>query len=209
MYDPDARTVRIPVIIRNGNLEFQSTGSLADLKDGAHGELIVDAFTIRDENLRNELLQETTLCILPTNSTLYFHMNPANTPDHLRQYLIHLPHAPHSGPYIKALLQAPLELRLRGTKAATLESCPCLIPALGVTAASVNHAYSLISLAFEPKRRSHTANVFDKVVYFDQQGHVRKLEHLRQNLPSREAAAEDNSMHRHSSEDITLWPNVL
>lgn len=208
MYDSDTQTVRIPVIIRNGSLEFQSGGSLADLKDGASGELIVEAGTIRDKNLRNALLQETRHRILPADSTLYFHMNPANTPEPLRQHLVHLSHIPISGFYVKALLQANLELRLRGTKPATLEPCPCVIPALEVTAASVNHAYSLISLAFEPKRRSHTANVFDKVVYFDQYGHVWKLEHLRQNLPSREAAAEGNSMVRYSSEGGTLWPNV-
>lgn len=181
---PDAQTVRIPVIIRAGQLHFQINGSLADVRDGSHGELVIDASAVRNDQLRVELLQETTLTILPKDSKIYFHVNPADTPEALRQHLKHLPHAPHgNGSYVAADLRAELRLRLRGTKTATLENCPCFIPALNETAASVNHAYTLISQAFEPKRRSHTANVFSKAVYADEHGWHNKLELLRQSLP--------------------------
>src|SRR5208337_2134709 len=44
----------------------------------------------------------------------------------------------------------------------TLESCRCVIPALKLEATSINHAFTLISEAYETKRLSHTGNVFER-----------------------------------------------
>lgn len=79
------------------------------------------------------------------------------------------------------ILEEPLELKFRGTKKATLEDCGCSLPSLGITAKSVNHAYTKLSEKFEPKRRSHTANVFNTILYLPKGQHNwRPLEELRQ-----------------------------
>ena len=41
----------------------------------------------------------------------------------------------------------------------------CGIPALGQSAISLNHAYTLVSKAFEPRRRANTGNVFHRVYF--------------------------------------------
>lgn len=81
------------------------------------------------------------------------------------------------------ILQTDLYLRMRGTRAPTLEGCGCFIPALEECARSVNRAYTLISTAFEPRRISHVANVFSKVLYEDEKsGLWQKLDYLRERL---------------------------
>lgn len=65
-----------------------------------------------------------------------------------------------------AVLREPLSIRWRGSKLGSLEPAKCEIPVLPrKRAESVNHAYRLVSEAFEPHRRSHTANVFQEVFY--------------------------------------------
>ncbi len=60
---------------------------------------------------------------------------------------------------------------LGGTKRGTLADCKCGIPALSREAASVNHAYTLISNIYEPHRKGHGGNVFQKVLCRDGNGY--------------------------------------
>ena len=58
-------------------------------------------------------------------------------------------------------------LGLRGTKPALLRQVECHIPHLDLAVNSLNQAYTRISEVFEPHRRSHTGNVFERCAYFD------------------------------------------
>jgi len=69
------------------------------------------------------------------------------------------------GAFVAIVLEEPLRIQLRGTKRARLESCRCRVPSLNQTYDSVNEAYTRISEHYEPRRRSHTGNVFAKVLY--------------------------------------------
>lgn len=60
-------------------------------------------------------------------------------------------------------------------------SVKCDIPALGKVANSLNHAYSLISEAYEIERISHIGNVFKKVYYRDDFSY-HELDTLRGNI---------------------------
>lgn len=184
MFEAESQTIRIPVEIREGQLHFRCAVKITDVKDGTWGDLVIDAIAIQDKALRKSLLQESVHCVLPKESTLYFHINSDYTPEGLRDHIKRPSKTPHKyGAYVMATLKTELCLRRRGTKSATLEGCACFIPALNETAASVNHAYTLISQAFEPKRRSHTANAFDKVIYQDEKSNYwHKLENLRENV---------------------------
>ena len=48
---------------------------------------------------------------------------------------------------------------------ASLKSCKISIPFLKKEAISLNHAYSILSEAFEKSRRAHSGNVFNKIYY--------------------------------------------
>jgi len=63
-------------------------------------------------------------------------------------------------------------------KKPSLSPCICFIPALQQQVESVNEAYTKISLAFEPKRRSNAGNVF-LVVFVEQDAYVVSLDTLR------------------------------
>ena len=52
-----------------------------------------------------------------------------------------------------------------GEKKPSLEECRCDVPVLETEARSLNHAVTLLSTRFEPKRISHTGNVFTRVFY--------------------------------------------
>ena len=80
--------------------------------------------------------------------------------------------------FVEVKLVEPLSLVLRGTKSAILRGGECRIPVLDRQATSLNHAYTVISEVFEPERRSHTGNVFDRVRYFEGT-YWRRLDDLR------------------------------
>ncbi|MCB0825776.1 MAG: hypothetical protein KDC26_06270 [Armatimonadetes bacterium] len=61
------------------------------------------------------------------------------------------------------------DLKIVGNRngAMKLESDALTVPFLGIEAASINHAYTMLSELLHPNRKSHTANVFDCCYYFD------------------------------------------
>ena len=84
--------------------------------------------------------------------------------------------------YVKVRIEEPLRLEIIGENFGRLLDCKCKIESLNQEADSVNHAYTLISTAFEPERKSHTGNVFSKVFV---QRHDKKwvtLDALRQTI---------------------------
>lgn len=175
------KSVRIPIRINQGQLDFIGDGSLLMLKDGTVGELVVPASAVRDENLLASLNREESVLFLSATTQLLFNINLNEVPETLRKFVKHPRIHPLPGGYVEGILQADLYLQIRGTKNPTLKGCRCFIPALEETARSVNHAYSLISMAFEPHRMSHTANVFKKVLYEDEKsGLWQKLDILRE-----------------------------
>jgi hypothetical protein len=75
----------------------------------------------------------------------------------------------HAEPFARRVLVPftilePLVLTKTSRRRAGLASCRCEIPALETTADSVNHAYTLISRAFERSRHAHGGSVFQAVV---------------------------------------------
>jgi hypothetical protein len=63
------------------------------------------------------------------------------------------------------ILEEPLELTFRGTKKPVLKDCRCTLPSLKAKARSLNEAYTKLSEKYEPHRRGHGGNVFQKVFY--------------------------------------------
>ena len=156
----------IPVRIRSTGVELLYGGPLPELADGTVGDLIVPAFAFRDTETLQQFVGELSGPVLKKGTRLLVSVPAAES---ARKGLVSSESlgCPTNaiGPFVEVVLAEPLELTLRGTKRAALRSCTCQIPALKRTATSVNHAYTIISEHFERDRRSHTGNVFEKVLY--------------------------------------------
>lgn len=136
--------IEIPVVVKNGKVEFLY-GTLPPLKEKTIGSLFIPAHGFQNPDDVERLSRTETVEFLSTGTTL---------------------HAPMKDiPYQDIILEKPLRLTFRGTKKPVLEDCPCKLPSLKITVRSLNEAYTKLSEKFEPHRRGHGGNVFQKVFY--------------------------------------------
>src|SRR6476660_7891819 len=80
---------------------------------------------------------------------------------------------------VEVHLVQDLSIRIRGDHEARLEKCRCAIPALKRKASSINHAFTVVSEAYETQRLSHTGNVFERAYTWVEPGGWRTLDQLR------------------------------
>jgi hypothetical protein len=187
--DPLDRTVRIPIKIIDGRVEFLYGGSILDfVKDGSCGDLIIPAFAVKDKEKLKSLNSEKRIELLPTDTRLFVSMK---LPERdcgdtaKKEYLEHIrktygaPEFHDLEVFADFIIKESLKIHLRGTKDAVLEPCKCKIEFLHDEARSVNHAYTLLSTEFETQRISHTGNVFQKVYYLNENKSWVSLDELR------------------------------
>jgi hypothetical protein len=171
------RRTQIPIRIeKDGNIRFLYGGNLPELRPGTIGDLIVSRESVIDDEFLVYLERDEIKEIYPQCLPLMAQINPKNL------QILDLFKQPSSTPLVHVLetgsqskshsvaieLEQPLCLRLHGTKKAELQDCRCKIPALpdlGRDIVSINQAYTIISENFEPNRRSHSGNVFEKVFF--------------------------------------------
>jgi len=193
-----ARTIKLPIRVRSGVIEFFYGGPLPTLEEGAIGDLVVPALALKDQRLLGPLSNHLDVPVLPRGTRLLAGLRPdAELPELAKPFrLDRLPHG--FAAFAEIILQESLVMRFRGTKRALLKPCRCRVPAvLGVghqkddLADSINHAYSRLSTALETRRRSHTGNVFHVVFYrsADARGHRtwEPLELLRERVEAKTA----------------------
>lgn len=160
------RTVKIPVKIVNGYPCLYPEGRLPALKDGTLGDLTVPAVAFEDPKVAIRLSAESKELFLMAETRLIAQISPQSAPEALLAKV-----APSAsgflGTGVEFVLKEEQQILSRGTKNSMLLHCRCFIPSLKAEAKSINHAYSLISQAFEPHRTSHTGNVFSKVFFKD------------------------------------------
>jgi hypothetical protein len=155
----EAPMIEIPVVIRNGKVEFLY-GTLPPLKEKIIGSLAIPVYGFQNPKDVERLSRTETVVFLSAGTTL---------------------HAPMKDiPYEEIILEEPLRLTFRGTKKPVLEDCRCKLPSLKITVRSLNEAYTKLSEKFEPHRRGHGGNVFQKVFYLPPgQHHWQPLDELR------------------------------
>lgn len=175
------KTVHIPVRIINGEIRYLYGGDLPPINNGAEGKLIVREYDVDDKNFISISQFEDKIEILPENTVLMFAVNPSNVPEDKIQNLNSIRTIDiKSYLYVEAKLSHPLVLQIRGSKMSNLLKVSCIIPSLNnMVASSINNAYTIISQEYEPKRKSHTGNVFDKCYYVDNDNKWHPLEDLR------------------------------
>jgi hypothetical protein len=173
--DSNFKTVRVPARWKNGTFINEITGEeLAGIKDDSVCEIVVESHRISDLILFDILSIEEETEILPDGSQLFVTVNAEFTPPGLHKFLSRPDKLNLLGEemLVGFRITKPLILKFQGTKQPSLRDCPCEIESLKSeddrtwNAESLNHAYRLISTAFEPRRRSFGGNVFLKVFYF-------------------------------------------
>ena len=179
-----AKTIEIPVRIRKGNkIEFFYSDHLPNIQEGTLARLIIPAHAVQEKDKRLLLSSEKIVELLPTNSVLFTEVTIEKWDDihpeicqKIQATSARLEKSENTCGkqffhgrlgFIEVILQAPLNLILRGTKQAKLKNCQCYIPLLDKTVGSLNQAYYQISQAIEVHRASHGGSVFDHMYYSD------------------------------------------
>jgi hypothetical protein len=203
-FDPDwTAKVTVPVKRVGERWEFFYGGDVP-VKEGTLGELTLSADRITDENFRKRVMQELTVKILDEGTELRVALSDRDT-NGRRAGSWPEPHPPSVPPgttrferiWLGPLKQKPGELPLdaeleRGglwLKIKGLERCELLgstvqmpssfQPAVGI---SLNHAFTMLSQAYEKHRISNTGNVYSRVFYQDRDKRWYPLDDLRAGL---------------------------
>lgn len=200
-FDPDwTAKVTLPVKRVGERWEFLYGGDVP-VEDGTFGQLTVSADRITDEHFRQRVTQELTVKILDEGTELLVALSdretndlatgdwpdprplkvPPGTTRFVRVWL---------GPAGKtteepALDPAPepggLWLKLRGLERCELHGSTVHMPAgfEPTRAISLNHAFTMLSKAYEKHRISNTGNVYTRVFYRDRDKRWYPLDDLR------------------------------
>lgn len=197
-YDAD-KIVKVPVTVKNRAIIFPVDFDLDALcRNEFHAELVLSQFNFVKKEVFDSLIKETAADFLPARSRLFVNIGLKETlaDEKLRKFIItdEKPRPSVQGGFIEVYLEKDLKINLRGSKKAQLLDCPVHIPALSKTAKSLNHACTLVSEKFELWRRAHTANVFQKVFYLNEDtGLWRVLDERRNQVESGNKKITSNS----------------
>lgn len=157
------RAIVIPVRVKDGALQPLIGLPWPTLRDGAIGELRLSASAFANEEDTARLSERREVVLVPAGTDLLIGVAPETEhPAVERSGSAIRALGPHSS-FVRLHLLDALRLEWRGAKLPRLMGCACVLPALGLTADSVNEAYTLASRSVERHRRSHSGNVFRTV----------------------------------------------
>lgn len=209
IFDPDwTEKVTVPVKRVGETWEFFYGGDVP-VRDGTLGELTIDASAIHDETFLRRVTTEATFKILDEKTPLLVALSDRSRhggrvgpwpPD--KEYPLSLPLGttrlaritlgpPKSKVSTATNAQQPLLpengglwLRLKGLEKCELASSTILMPDgfPTPTAASLNHAFTLLSREYEKHRISNTGNVYTRVFYQDRDKCWYPLDDLRRGV---------------------------
>lgn len=168
--DPLMKTVKIPVVFKDGKFTLLDGRDMPKLKNESVGYLEMDEHSVLDQELVNELQAESDVEMIGAGESIFFGVSPKMVPGNLKGKILSPDKLRIISNYwfVEVRLEESLILHLRGSKSPQLLDCQCVIPGMrNLQATSMNHAYTLISRHFEKKRRSHSGNVFQKGYYLD------------------------------------------
>lgn len=176
------KSLRIGVQFDGSNFVLLDGSPLPKLHKGSVCELVLRPEVIQNPKDCERFILDEVVRILESGTAVLVGVSPHLVGDPKANGLIRDPQAVKLQTeywFVELLLQEDLYIRIRGDQKAKLEKCKCLIPALNREATSVNHAFTLVSEAYETERLSHTGNVFDRVYTCVGPGGWRTLDDLR------------------------------
>ncbi|MBO0722138.1 MAG: hypothetical protein J2P41_15040 [Blastocatellia bacterium] len=183
------KLLRIPVFVEDGNFVLASDRQpLPRFDDGAFCEILIDSNYVRDQSRLSGAENEKEVPFLAKGTKLLAQVNGKLVPAELQRFLHDSPNEIDNCALVEFTLLGDLNIRIRARREATLMDVPCSSPFLEgredpPVAKSVNHTYTLISTHFEPHRKSHSGNVFNKVFYWSESaGDWLPLRNLREEI---------------------------
>ena len=179
--DPYKKTLRIPVRLKDGQVQLFHGGPLPKIKGDAIADLIIESFYFENPADVARLDTKKTVPILPNGSVLMARLSKdyCDNTSGLREGLKVKPELGYPVAFAAIQLKGDLELTLVSGKSAHLSECPCVLPSINnLEASSINHAFTLASRHYETHRRSNGGNVFLSV-YFEDGNIWRPLKDLR------------------------------
>lgn len=197
------RRVLIPVRWSGGEWKVLDDCSMPELADGTIGELSVPSSAFLNPKDTKPFLDESYVEIRPAGTMLWASISSNHGGPGMHELVrLGLPtKRSHENGYFMVgfLIKEPLMLRLRGTKHASLEPCSCDLPDFqqDIAVGSINQAYTRLSERYEPQRRSHAGNVFQKVFFESTNGSLKPLEDLRVIAPALRDEQQANTRRTH------------
>lgn len=182
--------IRIPVHVVEGQWELLYGGPIK-VKNGSFGELLVSRSQIEDKAFLQMLTQKRWVHILDQGTelrvalTIREKLGPPMGKLLISKSKMKLDHTANisvDSSFLSVFLDKPTELQIKqgkrqgglwleleGLEPRTLESSQVVLPVeLHLEPAiSVNHAFTLLSERFEPWRKSHTGNIYERVFYLE------------------------------------------
>jgi hypothetical protein len=200
-FDPDwTAKVTVPVKRVGERWEFFYGGDVP-VREGTLGELTLSAEQITDESFRQRVMQELTVKILDEGTELLVALsdrdtngrragawpeqNPPNVPPGTtrfeRIWLGPVKKKSYEQPLDPALERGGLWLKLKGLERCELQGSSVQMPTgfQPPVAISLNHAFTMLSQAYEKHRISNTGNVYSRVFYQDRDKRWYPLDDLR------------------------------
>ena len=184
----DPRELHIPLVIKDGIFVLRNGEALPDFREGTEAELRIAASTLADPSRIGQFLSEATKPFLPAHSPLGAEVNPDGVSAELRKHVVNRFTGSRHLTFVPFAVTEELNITLTAGKKGRLVDCKCFIPSLNLEVKSINEAYTRISEAFEPTRRSHTGNVFAKV--FSIQPALRSLDSIRREIEASDASGQ-------------------
>jgi len=167
---------------------------LPKLEKNSVAELVVVPESIEDASIRARLTGQKSIPFLKEGALVLFGVSPTMIDNKHAAGLVKPEHPRILSEYlfVEVKLDADLWLQVRGDQEAGLSRCLCTITALSRPAESLNHAFTLISEAYETKRRSHSGNVFERGYVMSKSG-WQNLDELRLDAIARSQSGADCS----------------
>jgi hypothetical protein len=172
------KNLRVGVKSDGASMVFlDGTAVLPALTKGFVGELILSPESFIDKELSNRLSRERIVPLLDQGTYVMVGVG-TNMLGDFQDGLIPASELriPSAYMFVPVKLNTPAFLCVRGDQEARLSDCSCTVLSIDKSAISLNHAFTLISEAYETKRRSHSGNVFDRVYAEVDPGHWRSLD---------------------------------
>jgi len=130
--DPLMKTVRIPVLFKDGEFKLFDGRDMPKLKNEAVGYLEMDEHSVLDHELIKELQAESDVKMIEAGESVFFGVSPKMVPANLKGKILCPDKLRIISNYwfVEVRLEEPLILHLRGSKTPQLLDCPCVIPSL-------------------------------------------------------------------------------
>ncbi|WP_010249293.1 hypothetical protein [Acetivibrio cellulolyticus] len=171
-FDESVR-LSIPIKMRNGKMNYLYGARMPEIRDGSICQLIISVEDIEDEALKNIHLIEEEHILVKKDLEVFVEINFNRVQKEDRESIEKIQYGVETRYGVKIILDEDLKILVKGDKNPVLLPCKCRIPKLDYYEAdSINQAQTYIIQKLQEKRKSFTANAFQKTYVKREKGYV-------------------------------------